>query len=52
MKNKTGKMKEMIDQIEYFSEKCAKEEHTDTGDAWDLLLDIQGKLTAMVYGRP
>lgn len=46
-----GKLKEIIDQIEIFSERCGKAEHTDTGEAWELFTDIQSKLTAMVYGR-
>lgn len=49
---KNGKLKEMIDSIEYFSERCAKNEHTDTGEAWDLLVELQTKMTEMVYGRP
>ncbi len=46
-----GKLKEIIDQIECFSEKCGKAEYTDTGEAWELFTDIQSKLTAIVYGR-
>ncbi len=44
-----GKLKEIIDQIECFSEKCGKAEYTDTGEAWELFTDIQSTLTKIVY---
>lgn len=37
---------ELIQRIDDFSADCERSEHTDTGEAWDLLLEIRETLKA------
>ena len=42
---------ELIQLIDDFSAECEQRQHTDTGDAWDLLRTIRGRLDAIRRDR-
>lgn len=44
-------MKDLIQRIDAFSDQCADEDYTDTGDAWDLLNFIRAQLVARGMDR-